>query len=136
MNKRIASKAETRARVLSAAALLFETEGYEGATIRGIAKGAGMSTGAVFASFRDKSDLFQAIYGQPPLCPVQAVKLWLRAQTGDQADRAPTPRERAVSMLRNGATFDHAATTLGLAADELDLLLCGGTVAQVERAAA
>jgi len=36
--------------------------GYDGATIRDIARRAGMSTGAVFANFTDKTDLFEAIY--------------------------------------------------------------------------
>lgn len=138
MNKRLESKASTRLRVLSAAALLFEEVGYEAATIRKIAKGAGMSTGAVFANFRDKADLFFAIYGIPPICPVFAVKIGVAALVAElsDADRAPTPRERAVSMLRNGASFDHAATALGLSVDDLDVVLCGGVVAQQERAAA
>jgi AcrR family transcriptional regulator len=46
---------------LAAARRLFSEEGYEGATIRDIAAAAGMSTGAVFANFTDKSDLFREI---------------------------------------------------------------------------
>jgi len=48
-------------KVLNAARNLFSEEGYEGATIRDIAAAAGMSTGAVFANFRDKADLFREI---------------------------------------------------------------------------
>jgi len=44
-----------------AARHLFSEQGYEGATIRDIASAAGMSTGAVFANFADKSDLFREI---------------------------------------------------------------------------
>ncbi len=52
---------ETREAVLAAARRLFSEAGYEGATIRDIAAEAGMSTGAVFANFTDKSDLFREI---------------------------------------------------------------------------
>jgi len=60
-NRRVLSKIRTRQKVLEAARELFTERGYEAATIRDIARRAGMSTGAVFASFQDKSDLFEAI---------------------------------------------------------------------------
>ena len=59
--RRALAKQKTRAKVLKAARRLFSEQGYEGATIRDIAEAAGMSTGAVFASFADKSDLFHEI---------------------------------------------------------------------------
>ena len=59
--RRTLAKQQTRAKVLAAARRLFSEEGYEGATIRDIAAAAGMSTGAVFANFTDKSDLFREI---------------------------------------------------------------------------
>jgi AcrR family transcriptional regulator len=59
--RRALAKQQTRAKVLSAARRLFSEQGYEGATIRDIAAEAGMSTGAVFANFADKSDLFREI---------------------------------------------------------------------------
>ncbi|MCR5874325.1 TetR/AcrR family transcriptional regulator [Phenylobacterium sp. J426] len=59
--RRALAKQQTRAKVLAAARKLFSEEGYEGATIRDIAAAAGMSTGAVFANFTDKSDLFREI---------------------------------------------------------------------------
>lgn len=59
--RRALAKQQTRAKVLQAARQLFSEEGYEGATIRDIAAAAGMSTGAVFANFSDKSDLFREI---------------------------------------------------------------------------
>ena len=59
--RRALAKQQTRAKVLAAARRLFSEEGYEGATIRDIAAAAGMSTGAVFANFSDKSDLFREI---------------------------------------------------------------------------
>jgi len=59
--RRALAKQQTRLKVLSAARRLFSEQGYEGATIRDIAAAAGMSTGAVFANFTDKSDLFREI---------------------------------------------------------------------------
>jgi len=59
--RRALAKQQTRVKVLAAARSLFSEQGYEGATIRDIAAAAGMSTGAVFANFADKSDLFREI---------------------------------------------------------------------------
>lgn len=68
-NKRQVAKAATRQRVLAAARDLFEAGTYEAATIRAIAKAAGMSTGAVFANFENKADVWTAVYGGPPPSP-------------------------------------------------------------------
>jgi AcrR family transcriptional regulator len=70
LNRRQQAKARTRAKVLEAARVLFEAKGYDAATIREIAKGAGMSTGAVFANFEDKAHLYETIQGHPPV-PVE-----------------------------------------------------------------
>ncbi len=59
--QRALAKQRTREKILASAKNLFTEKGYEGATIRDIASAAGMSTGAVFASFTDKSDLFKEI---------------------------------------------------------------------------
>jgi AcrR family transcriptional regulator len=58
---RAAGKARSRQSLLEAAKRLFMERGYEGATVREIAAAAGLSTGAVFASFSDKSDLFNEV---------------------------------------------------------------------------
>jgi AcrR family transcriptional regulator len=64
LNRRQAAKVRTRQKVLDAARQLFAERGYEPATIRDIAKGAGMSTGAVFANFQDKAELFEAVLSE------------------------------------------------------------------------
>jgi AcrR family transcriptional regulator len=61
LGARALAKQRTRERVIAAARRLFTELGYEGATIRQIAQAAGMSTGAVFASFPDKEALFEEI---------------------------------------------------------------------------
>lgn len=63
VTQRTLAKQQTRARILEAARLLFSAQGYEDTTIRDIATQAGMTTGAVFANFTDKSDLFHEIVG-------------------------------------------------------------------------
>lgn len=62
--RRTLAKQQTRQKVIEAARQLFSEEGYEGATIRDIAAAAGMSTGAVFANFKDKADLFGEIMAE------------------------------------------------------------------------
>ena len=64
LNRRQAAKLRTRQKVLEAARALFAERGYEPATIRDIARAAGMSTGAVFANFQDKAELFEAVLGE------------------------------------------------------------------------
>lgn len=67
--RRTRDKEQTRAKIIVAAKALFETPGgYAQATIRKIAKAVGMSTGAVFANFKNKEDLWRAAMEcDPPL---------------------------------------------------------------------
>lgn len=58
---REAQKAETRARVLEAARDLFVEMGYEAATIRAIAKRAGVAPGSVFTTFTSKAEVLMEI---------------------------------------------------------------------------
>lgn len=67
--KRSESKATTRGKILEAAKSCFGTLGYERSTIRDIANTAGMSTGAIFASFSGKAELYAEVYGAPPVSP-------------------------------------------------------------------
>lgn len=75
LNKRQQAKARTHARVLAAATALFREVGYADATIRDIARAAGMSTGAVFANFEDKAALWSAAFKGPPPSPHVADEL-------------------------------------------------------------
>lgn len=63
---RAESKTATREKVLATARSLFMDEGYERATIRDIAKAAGVSTGAIFSSYEDKAALIRAAFGERP----------------------------------------------------------------------
>jgi TetR/AcrR family transcriptional regulator, transcriptional repressor of aconitase len=61
LTRRAMAKLRTRNIVLEAAKRLFTERGYGAATVRDIATEAGMSTGAVFANFTDKADLFNEV---------------------------------------------------------------------------
>jgi AcrR family transcriptional regulator len=61
MTRRAQAKQRTRQRLLDAARRLFAERGYEAATVRDIAAAADLSTGAVFASFADKAELFTEV---------------------------------------------------------------------------
>lgn len=65
---RALAKQRTREKILQAARDLFNTRGYDGSTVRDIARAAGMSTGAVFASFADKAELFDEIVASDFRC--------------------------------------------------------------------
>jgi AcrR family transcriptional regulator len=47
----------TRMRLLDAAATVFCERGYEGTTVAEVARRAGLTTGAIYANFRDKAEL-------------------------------------------------------------------------------
>ena len=61
LTRRQAAKLRTRTKLLEAARQMFADRGYEAATVRDIAAAANLSTGAVFASFSDKADLFNEV---------------------------------------------------------------------------
>jgi AcrR family transcriptional regulator len=85
LNRRQAAKVRTRQKVLDAARQLFAERGYEPATIRDIAKGAGMSTGAVFANFQDKAELFEAVLATDLVRLTDAVKAAAAAEGSTRA---------------------------------------------------
>lgn len=57
-------KAETRARVLDSARILFERDGVESVTVRMIAEHAGVAVGSVFTGFESKMDLLLEIIAE------------------------------------------------------------------------
>jgi DNA-binding transcriptional regulator YbjK len=78
---RQAAKTRTRAKIIEAAKSSFETIGYEASTVRLIADSIGMSTGAVFGNFKDKSALYAEINSHPPITPERGAQLLARLQT-------------------------------------------------------
>lgn len=74
LNRRQAAKLRTADRVLQAAREHFTTVGYEAGTIRDIAKGAGMSTGSIFANYKNKAVLYRAAMGHDPITPEEGAR--------------------------------------------------------------
>jgi len=58
---RRSQKVATRNRVIEAARELFDTQGYQGTTIREIAAGAGVSVGSVFTTFASKGEILSQV---------------------------------------------------------------------------
>jgi AcrR family transcriptional regulator len=98
MTRRALSKMRTRRQLLDAAKRLFNERGYEAATVREIAAAAGLSTGAVFASFSDKADLF----GEVILDDFEALAEHLKT-----ADNAAASTEAALLRLFSMAYAFH-----------------------------
>jgi len=61
LTRRSLAKQQTRRRLIAAAKALVAERGYEAATLRDVAAMAQVSTGAVFANFADKADLFNQV---------------------------------------------------------------------------
>jgi AcrR family transcriptional regulator len=59
---RAEQQAQTRARLVEAAATVFARRGFRAATVEEIAEEAGYSHGAVYSNFAGKSDLFLAVF--------------------------------------------------------------------------
>ena len=55
------TSAETRAQLLEAAADVFAARGYDGASISAISEAAGLSSGAIYAHYTSKAELFVAV---------------------------------------------------------------------------
>ncbi|MGX1745058.1 MULTISPECIES: helix-turn-helix domain-containing protein [unclassified Brevundimonas] len=81
LNKRQASKVATREKLLHTARVLWAPTGsYEPVTIRDIAAAAGMSTGAIFANWQGKEELWREAMGYEPPVDCEAVRAALKAQ--------------------------------------------------------
>ncbi|MFT4074609.1 MAG: TetR/AcrR family transcriptional regulator [Asticcacaulis sp.] len=61
LGTRARSKERNRLKILDSAATLFRERGFEAATLRDIARAAGLSTGALFANFNDKNEIFLTV---------------------------------------------------------------------------
>src|SRR6188474_2116966 len=58
---RQSQKEATRQRVVDAARDLFDTHGYQGTTIREIARHAGVAVGSVFTTFASKGEILSEV---------------------------------------------------------------------------
>lgn len=113
-------KLRTLQRITDAARAAFDKDGYEAATIRSIAKAAGMSTGALFSVYPDgKPALYHAVYGHPVITPEEGRKamviLRALAMDDDQAD------ETGRDMVDEVQGIDAAVQRAGLLLDDIGI---------------
>jgi AcrR family transcriptional regulator len=84
---RQSQKEATRQRVLEAARELFDTHGYQGTTIREIAKRAQVSVGSVFTTFASKGEILSEVMAarlDPLYAEIDRVMPHLRGSTADR----------------------------------------------------
>ena len=80
-------KQATRNRVIDAARELFDTQGYQGTTIREIARHAGVSVGSVFTTFASKGEVLSQVMEErlaPLYAELDRVAPHLRGSTCDR----------------------------------------------------
>jgi len=84
---RKSQKAATRQRVLEAARELFDAQGYEGTTIREIARRAGVAVGSVFTTFSSKGEILSEVMQarlEPLYAEIDRVMPHVRGPTVDR----------------------------------------------------
>ena len=91
------SPQQTRQRIVAAAATLFNRLGYHGTDSNHIAKEAGYATGTFYKHFRDKREVFLAVYERWVDTEWQAIDAEL--------SRLSTPRETAERIVRLSIQF-------------------------------
>lgn len=97
-NRQRSRSAETRQAILSAAGELFAERGYDGVTMREIARAAGCSHTAIYLYFKDK----EALLHELAVGPLTALEAELAAALGDVG---LTPAERVRAMGRRFIRF-------------------------------
>jgi AcrR family transcriptional regulator len=112
---------ETREEILVAARRLFGEKGYQGATIRGIAAGAGVNPALVHHFFGSKDQVFVAAMNLP-LNPATVITSLLDGPREDLGRRVvtlildvwqvPAAREPFLALIRSATTNDRAARVL------------------------
>jgi AcrR family transcriptional regulator len=100
-------KAETRAELIEAAATVFTERGYHSASLQEVAQRAGFTTGAIYGHFRNKDDLFLAVFEQFALSRVSEL-----GEAHDAADRAFGSGARALADQWMARHEDNSAFTL------------------------
>jgi AcrR family transcriptional regulator len=97
-------QAQTRARLLEAAARVFARRGYHGASVDEVASEAGYSTGALYHQFKGKEDLFLALLEEHRAERVREyTETFARGQTTEE--RARGGGDRWMAFLRENPDF-------------------------------
>jgi AcrR family transcriptional regulator len=105
---RARSKERNRLKILDSATQMFRERGFEAATLRDIASAAGLSTGALFANFTDKTEIFLTV--------VEAEHQRVLAAMRDSYDESLPLVERLHRQLMQGYAVSEANARLILSA--------------------
>lgn len=88
-------QAQTRARLIDAAANVFARRGYHGASVEEVAAEAGFSTGAVYSNFSGKEELFLALADRKVADRVAEI-----GALAEAAERGENPGAEAAHQFR------------------------------------
>ena len=110
---------DTRGEILAAARKVFAEKGFDKATVRGIAREAGVDPALVHHYFDTKEGMFVAAM-RLPITPEQVIPLLLEGPREEIGERLvgmllrvtaePEMREPMVALLRSAMTNEQAAT--------------------------
>jgi AcrR family transcriptional regulator len=107
---RTEQQAQTRARLIEAAARVFARRGYQAARVEEIAEEAGYSHGAVYSNFEGKADLFLAVFEE---YMAERVRELAETQTALPEDAPLEARARALAdQWMDRLTRDRESVTL------------------------
>lgn len=105
---RAEARAQTRERLLDAAAEVFARKGYGAASVELIAESAGFSVGAVYSNFSGKEQLFSELMSQRAAGRVEAIV----AAMGSAREQGEDPLAVLGRMLIAAADKDIEAAAL------------------------
>ncbi len=101
-DKTTASHQQTQARLIHAAEEIFVRDGFEGAQLDEIAAAAGRSKGSVYTHFKNKEDLFLALFEQRNRSYVERLAASIR-ECPDQKQSLEAFREFCIGLVRDRA---------------------------------
>src|SRR5258708_9829784 len=91
-DRRGRKRAETRQKLLKAAMQLFAAGGFDNATVRDIAERADLGLGTLYAHFKDKAELSEALLDEAVSRLNEPLRGAAKKQHGAAAKRAPSCR--------------------------------------------
>jgi AcrR family transcriptional regulator len=94
-------RAANRQRLLDAAQTVFSEHGYHAATIEEIAAESGLSNGALYYNFRNKEDLFLALFDQRIEARIAAIERTFGSGAANQEQGSGQVRAAALQGVRD-----------------------------------
>lgn len=111
--------AETRSNILDAAERVFDQRGVSHTSLEDIARAAGVTRGAIYWHFKNKSEVFTAMVDRVTLPMEEMVE---RSTDADAPDPLALLKEAALSTLRRTATDAQCQRVLGVVIHKCEYL--------------